>query len=70
MFNKRANTKIDPDSLRLFVDKNPFGIIALSETWLNSSITNNEIRLHNYLLLVKIAKINLVEEQPYTSEKA
>ena len=36
------------DSLRLFIDKNPFDIVALSETWLKTSINNAEISIPNY----------------------
>ena len=36
------------DSLRLFVSKNPFDVIALSETWLKPSTTDAEIDIPNY----------------------
>ena len=36
------------DSLRLFVSKNPFDVIALSETWLKHLTTDAEIDIPNY----------------------
>ena len=39
-------TKID--SLHLFINKNPFDVVAVSETWLKPTITNGEIRIPNY----------------------
>ena len=36
------------DSLCLFVSKNPFDVIALSETWLKPSTTDAEIDIPNY----------------------
>ena len=34
-------------NLRLFVNKNPFDVIAISETWLKPSVTNAEISITN-----------------------
>ena len=39
-------TKID--SLHSFINKNPFDLVAVSETWLKPTITNREIRIPNY----------------------
>jgi exonuclease III len=39
------------DSLRLFISKNPFDVIALSETWLKSTTTNAEIDVPNYSII-------------------
>ena len=36
------------DSLRQFISKNLFDVIALSETWLKPSTTNAEIDIPNY----------------------
>ena len=36
------------DILRLFINKNPFDVIAVSETWLKPSVTNAEINIANY----------------------
>ena len=38
------------DSLRLFISKNPFDVIAISETWLKPSTTNTELIIPNYVL--------------------
>ena len=47
---KECRTSLLPkiDSLRLFVSKNPFDVIALSETWLKPSTTDAEIDIPNY----------------------
>ena len=36
------------DSLCLFISKNPFDVIAVSEIWLKPSTTNAEIDIPNY----------------------
>ena len=36
------------DNLRLFINKNPFDVIAVTETWLKPSVTNAEISITNY----------------------
>ncbi len=36
------------DKLRLFISKNPFDVIAVSETWLKPSTPNDEIDIPNY----------------------
>jgi hypothetical protein len=36
------------DTLRQFISKNPFDVIALSETWLKPSTNNAEIDIPNY----------------------
>ena len=38
------------DSLRLFIRKNPFDVIAISETWLKPSTTTTELIIPNYSL--------------------
>lgn len=38
------------DLLRVWVDLNKPDIITLSETWLNSSVSDNEINLSNYVI--------------------
>ncbi len=39
------------DSLRSFMTKNPFDVVAVSETWLKPTITNAEIRIPNYSIM-------------------
>ena len=36
------------DTLRLLINKNPFDVIAISETWLKPTVTNAEINITNY----------------------
>ena len=38
------------DSLRLFINKNPFDVIAVTETWLKPAITDAELRIPNYTI--------------------
>ena len=45
---RSLNNKID--LLRLWVEQHKPNIITLSETWLTNKISNNEIKLTNYVL--------------------
>ncbi len=36
------------DNLRLFINKNPFDVIAIPQIWLKPSVTNAEINITNY----------------------
>ena len=36
------------DTLRLLINKNPFNVIAVSETWLKPTVSNAEININNY----------------------
>ena len=51
------------DILHLFINKNPFDVIAVSETWLKPSVTNAEIKLLTIQLFGKIVKIKPAGEQ-------
>ena len=39
------------DDVRCFIDKNPFDIFTISQSWLNSSISDSEISLSGYTLV-------------------
>jgi hypothetical protein len=38
------------DSVRMFINKNPFDVFTLSETWLKTTVTDAEINIPNYLI--------------------
>ena len=40
--------KIDHDDIRYFINKNPFDIFTITESWLNSSISDSEVSLSGY----------------------
>ena len=39
------------DDVRSFIDKNPFDIFTISESWLNSCISDSDISLSGYILV-------------------